>query len=105
MSLLKLRDTLLRRPSHVAIMLFARREYAPRTSCARRWRGRFPLDLTLRNPPPRYPVARAQPANSRYADAKSQPISIAAMAKYYAVWPDGAPAWGVRFVLTFLFPK
>jgi hypothetical protein len=34
-----------------------------------------------------------------------QPISIAAMAKYYAVRPDGAPAWGARFVLTFLFPK
>ena len=35
----------------------------------------------------------------------SQPISIAAMAKYWAVRPDGAPAWGARFVLTFLFPK
>ena len=31
--------------------------------------------------------------------------SIAAMAKYWAVRPDGAPAWGARFVLTFLFPK
>jgi hypothetical protein len=35
----------------------------------------------------------------------SQPISIAVMGKYYAVRPDGAPAWGARFVLTFLFPK
>jgi hypothetical protein len=35
----------------------------------------------------------------------SQPISIAAMAKYWAVRPDGAPAWGARFVPTFLFPK
>jgi hypothetical protein len=31
--------------------------------------------------------------------------SIAAMAKYWAVRPDGAPAWGARFVLTFRFPK
>jgi hypothetical protein len=35
----------------------------------------------------------------------SQQISLAAMAKYWAVRPDGAPAWGARFVLTFLFPK
>ena len=35
----------------------------------------------------------------------SQPISIAAMAKYWAVRPDGTPVWGARFVLTFLFPK
>jgi hypothetical protein len=35
----------------------------------------------------------------------SQPISLAAMAKYWAVRPDGALAWGARFVLTFLFPK
>jgi hypothetical protein len=35
----------------------------------------------------------------------SQPISLAAMAKYWAVRPDGAPASGARFVLTFLFPK
>ena len=35
----------------------------------------------------------------------SQPISVAAMAKYSAVRPDGAPAWGARVVLTFLFPK
>jgi hypothetical protein len=35
----------------------------------------------------------------------SQPISIAVMGKYYAARPDGAPAWGARFVLTFLFPK
>jgi hypothetical protein len=35
----------------------------------------------------------------------SQPISIAAMGKYWAVRPDGAPSWGARFVLTFLFPK
>jgi hypothetical protein len=34
-----------------------------------------------------------------------QPIRVAAMAKYWAVRPDGAPTWGARFVLTFLFPK
>jgi hypothetical protein len=31
--------------------------------------------------------------------------SIAAMAKYWAMRPDGAPALGARFELTFLFPK
>ena len=35
----------------------------------------------------------------------SQPISIGVTGKYYAVRPEGAPAWGARFVLTFLFPK
>jgi hypothetical protein len=34
-----------------------------------------------------------------------QPVSVAVMGKYYAVRPEGAPAWGVRFVLTLLFPK
>ena len=33
-----------------------------------------------------------------------QPISVAVFG-YYVVRPDGAPAWGVRFVLTLLFPK
>jgi hypothetical protein len=35
----------------------------------------------------------------------SKPISLAAMAKYWAVRPDGTPSWGARLVLTFLFPK
>lgn len=34
-----------------------------------------------------------------------QPISIGASAKYYVMRPTGAPAWGLRFVVTFLFPK
>ncbi len=34
-----------------------------------------------------------------------QPISIGISGKYYAVRPEGAPAWGARFTLTFLFPK
>ena len=34
-----------------------------------------------------------------------QPISVAVFGKGYVVRPDGAPAWGVRFVLTLLFPK
>jgi hypothetical protein len=34
-----------------------------------------------------------------------QPISVAVFGKYYVVRPSGAPAWGVRFVLTLLFPK
>ena len=35
----------------------------------------------------------------------SQPVSVGLSGKYYAVRPDGAPAWGVRFVVTLLFPK
>jgi hypothetical protein len=42
---------------------------------------------------------------SQVLNTGSQPISLAAMAKYWAVRPDGPPAWGARFVLTFLFPK
>jgi hypothetical protein len=34
-----------------------------------------------------------------------QPISIGISGKYYAVRPEGAPAWGMRLALTFLFPK
>jgi hypothetical protein len=48
-----------------------------------------------------YPAQPAAAVSSRKgaarqwqnANAKNQPISIAAMAKYYAVRPDGAPAW------------
>ena len=35
----------------------------------------------------------------------AQPLSVGVLGKYYAVRPDGAPAWGVRFVVTLLFPK
>ena len=35
----------------------------------------------------------------------SQPISFGVTGKYWAARPDGAPLWGVRAVLTFLFPK
>jgi hypothetical protein len=34
-----------------------------------------------------------------------QPISIGAGARYYVVRPDGGPEWGIRTVLTLLFPK
>jgi hypothetical protein len=34
-----------------------------------------------------------------------QPISVALLGKYYAGRPEGAPAWGLRFVVTLLFPK
>ena len=35
----------------------------------------------------------------------AQPLSVGVLGKYYAVRPDGAPAWGLRFVVTLLFPK
>lgn len=34
-----------------------------------------------------------------------QPISLALGVKYYAEKPSGGPDWGVRFAVTFLFPK
>jgi hypothetical protein len=34
-----------------------------------------------------------------------QPIQLALGAKYYAEKPDGGPDWGLRFTVTFLFPK
>jgi len=33
------------------------------------------------------------------------PVSLALGAKYYAEGPSAAPEWGLRFVVTFLFPK
>ena len=48
---------------------------------------------------------RSAPVKVLVPPFASQPISLAAMAKYWAVRPDGAPVWGARFVLTFLFPK
>jgi hypothetical protein len=58
------------------------------------------LDLTLRNPLARYPVARAQPA-----ERQSQKPADQHRGDGHAVRPGGVPAWGMRFVLTFLFSK
>ena len=34
-----------------------------------------------------------------------QPVSVFAGVRYYLETPDGGPEWGLRFGLTFLFPK
>ena len=34
-----------------------------------------------------------------------QPIQLSLGAKYYADGPSGGPDWGLRFAITFLFPK
>jgi hypothetical protein len=34
-----------------------------------------------------------------------QPVSFALGVKYYAEKPSGGPDWGIRFSITFLFPK
>jgi hypothetical protein len=34
-----------------------------------------------------------------------QPVQFALGARYYAEKPSGGPEWGLRFVVTFLFPK
>ena len=35
----------------------------------------------------------------------SQVISLTLGGRYYAERPTGGPDWGIRFVVTFLFPK
>ncbi|MDQ3775630.1 MAG: transporter, partial [Pseudomonadota bacterium] len=34
-----------------------------------------------------------------------QPIQLTLGGRYYAEKPEGGPDWGLRFVITFLFPK
>ena len=34
-----------------------------------------------------------------------QPVQFQVGARYYAEKPDGGPDWGLRFSVTFLFPK
>jgi hypothetical protein len=34
-----------------------------------------------------------------------QPVQFSLGARYYAEKPDGGPGWGLRFTVTFLFPK
>jgi hypothetical protein len=34
-----------------------------------------------------------------------QPVQLSLGARYYAEKPNGGPDWGLRFVVTFLFPK
>ena len=34
-----------------------------------------------------------------------QPVQLFAGARYYLDKPDGGPEWGLRFGMTFLFPK
>ena len=34
-----------------------------------------------------------------------QPVQLSAGPRYYAEGPSGAPDWGFRFTLTFLFPE
>jgi len=34
-----------------------------------------------------------------------QPIALQIAGRYYAEGPSGAPEWGLRFQVSFLFPK
>lgn len=36
---------------------------------------------------------------------RNQPVQFTIGGRYYADSPDGGPEWGLRFVVTFLFPK
>lgn len=42
---------------------------------------------------------------SHVVHVNKQALSIGAGGRYYAERPDGGPAWGARFIVTFLFPK
>jgi hypothetical protein len=42
---------------------------------------------------------------SKVTKTGSQMVSLSAGAKYYAEKPAGGPDWGLRLVVTFLFPK
>lgn len=42
---------------------------------------------------------------SQVLKAGKQPISLGLGAKYYVEGPTGGPDWGLRFTITFLFPK
>jgi hypothetical protein len=42
---------------------------------------------------------------SQVLKAGKQPISLGLGAKYYVEGPTGGPDWGLRFTVTFLFPK
>ena len=44
-------------------------------------------------------------AQSSDAELAKQPISLTLGGRYYAERPSGGPDWGLRFVVTFLFPK
>jgi hypothetical protein len=42
---------------------------------------------------------------SQLAKIGEQPVQLFAGARYYLDKPDGGPEWGIRFGMTFLFPK
>ncbi len=44
-------------------------------------------------------------AISQVLKAGKQPFSVQLGGRYYAERPDGGPDWGLRFTLTFMFPK
>ena len=48
------------------------------------------------------------PANfivSQLIKIGDQPVQLFGGVRYYLETPDGGPEWGLRFGLTFLFPK
>jgi hypothetical protein len=42
---------------------------------------------------------------SRLVKIDKQPVQFQIGGRYYAEKPDGGPDWGLRFTVTFLFPK
>ena len=42
---------------------------------------------------------------SQLVKIRGAPVQFGVGAKYYAEGPDGGPDWGMRFTVTFLFPK
>ena len=44
-------------------------------------------------------------ASSLLGKIGKQPVQLGVGARYYADKPNGGPDWGLRFTMTFLFPK
>ena len=42
---------------------------------------------------------------SQLVKISQMPIQFQVGGRYYAEKPDGGPDWGLRFTVTFLFPK
>ena len=52
-----------------------------------------------------YPSASDDALGAELLKLGSQPVEFTLGARYYAEKPEGGPDWGLRFVVTLLFPK
>lgn len=50
-------------------------------------------------------IVPVQASVSQLLVVDKQPMQLSLASRYWAVRPDSAPTWGIRFTATFLFPK